>query len=163
MELPCGFFRLFAEGLIKSDIQPMARPSIKQGPGRDLGPKHLFQAKRLCAQLDLVAFVRFWFSALVLYRKRPPCASIRAMKFHDVSFPYQAQSQRPKRHPSGYPDIAPRLPAYLMHPFVHDPAFGGEAVLIPRLFDMDKSALPLAEDKVLQGGEGQKVGFGKHY
>jgi hypothetical protein len=38
-----------------------------------------------------------------------------------------------------------------VHPLVHDPAFGGKAVFIPCLFDMDQSALPLAEDKVLEG------------
>ena len=47
-----------------------------------------------------------------------------------------------------------------MHPLVHDPAFGGKAVLLPGLFDMDQSALPLAEHKVLQGRQEEKVFFG---
>ena len=43
-----------------------------------------------------------------------------------------------------------------MHPLVHDSAFGRKTVFVPRLLDMDKGALPLAENKVLQGGDGEE-------
>ena len=44
---------------------------------------------------------------------------------------------------------------------MQDAALGRVAVLLPLLLDMNQSALAFAEEQVLQGGEGQKVGFGK--
>jgi len=42
---------------------------------------------------------------------------------------------------------------------VHETAFGGQPILRPRLLDMNQRALPLAECKVLQRGNGEEIGF----
>jgi hypothetical protein len=49
-----------------------------------------------------------------------------------------------------------------MHPFVHDPALGREAVFVPSLLDVNQSALPRTEKQMLKGRNWGKLRLGKH-
>ena len=50
-----------------------------------------------------------------------------------------------------------------MYSFMENSPFGGQAIFKPQLLDMDKRALPGAEQQMLQGGEHEEVVFAIHF
>src|SRR5882672_10092971 len=65
-------FGFLAQGGRKSHVLPPPRSAVIQRSISDRRFKHLFQAKSLCAQLDLVAMIRLWPAALVFHGERLP-------------------------------------------------------------------------------------------
>ena len=131
-----------AQGLVEDDVEAAPCLAVEERPLRDRDREHLLQTDRLRAELDPVAVVRLGLSSLVLDGEGKPGAVRLPVELHDVGLPDQPQTQRPERHAVIDADVAPGLPAFLMHPLMHDPAFGGEAVLCPSLFNVNQGASP---------------------
>jgi hypothetical protein len=81
------------------------------------------------------------------------------MKFHDVGFPDEAESQRPQWEAIFNPNIPSGFPVLLMNPFMHDPTFSRRPIFIPDLLDVDEGALPLAKGDVLKSRDHDKILF----
>lgn len=64
--------------------------------------------------------------------------------------------------PAGNAEAGARFRAGLVGAVVELAALGGEAVLRPDLLEMDEGPLALAEDEVLEAGEGEEIVFVKH-
>jgi hypothetical protein len=62
---------------------------------------------------------------------------------------------------SGLAFFTARFRILTMHALMKNPAFGGQPVFRPCLLNMNKTALPLAECKMLNGREHKKIGFGE--
>jgi hypothetical protein len=73
------------------------------------------------------------------------------MEFDYISLADEAETQRPNRHAIFDADISSRFMIRRVNFVMHDPALGSKKILIPQLLDVDKGALALAEDKMLQG------------
>lgn len=143
---------------IELDGMPAALLPIKKGTLPDFDVQHLFEAKRLGAELDLVAAALFRFTPFVLDGKDGAVL----MELHHVGLAAQAETPGTDRQgPHGAdPALLLRLPA--VRPLVQDPPLGGETVFGPDLFQMDQGALSRAVQVVLQSREHDVVGFGVH-
>jgi hypothetical protein len=159
MSLLGRFFRFLSKGLIKGHIKTATSPAIEDGATWHGNRQHFLKTHRLGTELDQIAVIRFWFAPLVLYRKRQPGVLVEPMKFHDVGFPDQAESQRPQWKAIFNPNIPPGLPVLLMDPFMHDPTFSRRPIFIPELLDVDEGALSLAKGDVLKSRDHDKILF----
>jgi hypothetical protein len=124
--------------------------------------QHLFQAKGLGAELNLIPIGKFWLSTLVFHRIWPPAALIISMKLHHIRLAGEAKAQGTQGQSGFDPDTVSAQSFATIHPLMHDAALGGETVFFPNLFDMNQSASTLAKEQMLQGRKRKEVVFGKH-
>ena len=145
-----------AQLVVERDRLAPARLAVEQGAlGHGCG-KHLLEAERLGAELDLVRAVRFRPAALVLDRIGPPAFS-RPGQLDHVGDPGDAERARADRHALDDAALAAaRLPG-LVALLVQDAPLGGQHILGPQPLDVDQRALPRAEQIVLQRREGDEV------
>jgi hypothetical protein len=130
------------QGLVENDVETVPGLAVEERPLRDRDEEHLLQTDRLRAELDPVTVVRLGLAPLVLHGEGQPGTVRLPMELHNVGLPDQPQTERSERHPIVDPDITPRFPAFVVHPLMHDPAFGGETVLRPDLLNVNKGATP---------------------
>ncbi len=115
----------------KGDFQTPARFAVEKGAPRDRDAQHFFKAKRLRAQLYLVAIVRLALAALVLNRIR------LGPELHNVSPAGKRQTSGAEPHAShGADRLTPGLPGQV-GALVQQAPLGGEPVLPPLLLNMD--------------------------
>lgn len=159
-----------AQRLIERHIEAMARLAIEQRAAGNRAAEHLFEADRLRAELHRVAVVFFRFAALIFHRKRLPAARFTrqraagcdAMEFHDIRLPRQAEPRRRQRHAPRRNHVAALFASRLMHPLMQKVAERRQTVLLPRLLDMNQSALARAKEVVLQRRQHKIVIFVIH-
>lgn len=162
MEPGRGLFGQAPELGVERHVETMPGLAIEESAGRYVGAQHFFEAEGLSTELDLVGPVAFRPAAFVFNRKRPPRTLIDPVKLDDVGFsgepePEAAQGKRP-----GDPEIAPGFLDSAVRLLVEVTALDGQRIFHPDLLQMDQSALPLAEQQVLQGGKREEVVFAEH-
>ena len=84
------------------------------------------------------------------------------MKLDHIGLPGETEPEGAEAESSCGTEISTRLGTKLMYFLVHDAPFGGQAVLIPELLDVDERALPFTEEQMLERGEWDEVVFGVH-
>ena len=126
--------------------------------------EHLFEAQRLRAQLRFVAVVTFFFATFVLRRSGqvppyPPWQVDTLRRFGEldhVAHAHQPQAVGSDGHGSRRDDPVPCFGEEgVIHALVHDPALGGERILLPLSLDVDQRPLPAAEQEVLNARQRQ--------
>jgi hypothetical protein len=115
--------------------------------------EHFFKTQRLGAELHPVAVVFFWFAAFVFDRQHGAVA----VELDDVCFSTQAEPVRYDVQPACDADAVAGFVGAVVGFFVELVSLCGEMVFRPDLLEMDECALPLAEQEVLQCGEGEEV------
>jgi hypothetical protein len=81
------------------------------------------------------------------------------MKLHNISSSSQSEAQRTDGDIELNPHCSSRFPATAMNSLMEDAAFGGEAIFLPLLLDMHKSASSRAKEEVLQSGDHDHIVF----
>jgi hypothetical protein len=142
---------LTAQFLAENYIMAPPDAAIKQRPPLNLGSHHLLQAESLGAKLNLIAVIRFGFAPFVLHREGLPATAGQWMELYHIGHPHQPEALGAQRQPTLDQHPGPGFYPLFMHPLVEDPAFGSQAIIGPNLFKMNQGALPLAENKMLQG------------
>ena len=115
--------------------------------------EHFLETECLGAELHAVAVVFFWFAAFVFDGQHGAVA----VELDDVCFSAQAEPMRYDVESACDADAVAGLVGAVVGFFVELVALGGEMVFRPDLLEMDECALPLAEQEVLQCGEGEQV------
>ena len=173
MEAGCRLFGQSPELGVEDDIEAVAGLSVKEGARGNGDSQHLFQTESLGAELDLIGAMTFGFAALVLYGEGLPGAGYarqgcsgravrHAMKFDDIRPAGKPEAQVAKRQPASDAQVAAGLPNAAVRLLMKMPAFHGQRVFHPDLFQVDESALPFAEQQVLERGDREEVVFGVH-
>jgi len=155
MEPGCGLTRRIAQCSIEDDLRPPLPFPVEEKPLSDVRIEHFLQAKRLGAQLDTIGIVRLWFPAFVFHRDDPPVA----VELDDIALSGELQTLTQDRKSPRDPHSRPRFIGSIVSPLVQDGTLHGEAVLRPNLLQVDERALALAEEEVLEGGEGSILGY----
>lgn len=146
-----------AERLIKDDSGAAARFAVEERAFGDGDVQHFLQTEGLGAELDFVEVAGFGFAALVFDGARAGGA-----EFNDVGAAGDAVVEGTDAEAAAGADAVADFGGFGVGVFVEEAAFGGEAVFRPLLFEVDEAPLALAEGEVLEGGEGEEVGFGEH-
>jgi hypothetical protein len=146
-----------AERGIEGDLGSAARLAIKEIAHRDGGTEHFFEAQGLRAELDFIGLMRFGLAAFIFDGPRAV-----ATEFDDIRAAGNAITERAEAEAAADADAVAQFDRIGIGVIVQYTPFGGEPVLLPLLFEMDESPLALAEDEMLERGEREEIGFGKH-
>jgi hypothetical protein len=84
------------------------------------------------------------------------------MKLYNIRLANQPKTAGVNPQTANNTDAGTAFIARLMHPLVHQPPLGSQAVFIPRLLQVNQRALPRAKQPMLQSREWQIVRFGIH-
>jgi hypothetical protein len=142
---------------------PVPALAVIEGPGRDLGLEHLFEAEGLGAELDEVGHLRLATSPLVFDGKRLPASraagegdsasgtGVDGLELDHVSHAEEAPLARGKPEPADNADPVGHLRRGLVDSFVQQPALGRLNVFDPQPLDVNKRTAARTELQVLEG------------
>ena len=136
----------------------------------DLGIEHFFETEGLGAELDFVAGIELGLAAFVFDGEGAPTAFESGeldavggfVKFDDVGLPSEAEAEGVDTEAARSADAWAAFGTGLVGAFVEDAPFGGEAIFLPHLFEVDEAPLAFAEEEVLEAGEWEEVVFLVH-
>ena len=108
--------------------------------------EHFLKADCLSTELDFISTVGLGFAAFVFDRQH----GVILLELNDVALAGETEFERADRHAASDADAGTGFIRSVMRAFVKCAAFGREAVLGPRLLDMDERALARAVEPVLE-------------
>lgn len=158
MQSSCKFLRASTERRIEENLVPAPLPPVEQRASGDSSVEHFFKAERLCAQLNLVALIGFWTSALVLDGEGLPgafCTFERdsprsSVEFNNVGNAAESPTQGMDSQSASNAQIAARLALSSVSRFVKNSALRRQPIFGPKLFEVNQRPLALAKHEVLK-------------
>lgn len=151
-----GGFDFGAELGGEGDVLAAACGAVEEGAGGDGDAEHFFEAEGLGAELEGVGGVFFGAAAFVFDGEGRGALA----ELDGVGLANEAKAFGDEPEAAAGADAVADFVAGLVDAFVHEAAFGGEAVFLPNAGDMDEGALAGANPPVLECGEGDALRVG---
>ena len=143
---------------VEIDQRPPAVFALEKATAGYRHAKHLFNAQRLCAELDFIRPMGFRLAAFVLDRIDDPIP----VKLHDIALPGNPESERAHRQAARDAHARLAFIRSIVGLLMKHLSLGGEFVFRPRLLQMDQAALARTIQPMLERGERQELVIGEH-
>ena len=151
---------------IERNVMSAARLAVKECAGWNVNAEHFFQTEGLRTELNFVGPVFFRMTALIFDRERCPEAgsfrqgrggnmavsvyrSVAPVELDHIGDTGKAEAERADTQGGGGTDVAAAFALGAVDTFVKHVPFGCQAVLCPKILNVNQCALALAEYKVL--------------
>ena len=144
-----SFCNLLAQFRRDGNFAAAARGVVKDRAFQNRFAEHLFQAHRLCGQLQVVMYLQLFPAMFVFHRVDMTIG----VKLDHIAFTHQPKTIRPYRQCAFAPHPLESLKTLLIHPRMRRIAAHGVNVLVEGLFQMNQGALARALAPVLERGK----------
>ena len=137
-------FRFIAQCLSEGNVPAAAGLQRIDRPSFNGNAEHLFEAKGLGAELNVVV-TSFAAGSVFVFDRNDPSVG---MKLHNVAAPLQAEPVRPERQGTFYPHSVFERGMGFVGAFVGMASAQREHIFVKDALDVDEGALPGAVGKV---------------